>query len=263
MVLSNTTVSYIRLLSKLSMEKINVRKRLNDVVRRIPHVGNVLTSEISAKRFAATTAIAAHLVLGNISPSRAATGFVETMVGNEATTLDTKIVGTLSQRIGFVARNRLSIENRGVNPFAFIDLSYNIKGGLGAVLETQVTPGIGIDPRPGAQFLKRYERRNNKWIVFALLSRSVKEQPNSKLPNSEFDTLIQYNRALNKKLEIMMQLETATNWCRWDALNFSAERIRLGIHRDAWIVGVGGDFTHLGNSSQVKQNWGGFVSMNF
>ena len=87
---------------------------------------------------------------------KAEAGSIEMTIGQQSTTVDTKVGGNFTLRTGYFLRNRTTSNYQGeVSNFGLLDLSANIVGGLDAVLETQAAPGMGVIPRLGVQYFRQ------------------------------------------------------------------------------------------------------------
>ncbi|MBT3814144.1 hypothetical protein HOE37_02110 [Candidatus Woesearchaeota archaeon] len=230
---------------------MNIRKKLNDTVSKIPYVGNALTTEINPKGLA-TAAMAAIMAL---SPTPAtAGGSVELMAGNEAVTLDAKLFGELAPKTNLLARTRLTTDyENNLAPFTLVDLSYHLIGGLDVVVEMQFTPTDGFVARPGVQYFSKW----NDFSLFALGTVNVDENP-----TGEIITLMQYTPKLSDALKLITQIETVTNFGELGH-NFSVERLRLGLGVGDYQFGAAGDLIQIGDDGELGYNVGGFFKKEF
>src|SRR3989344_1879370 len=98
-----------------------IRKKLNETVGKIPCIGDMLTTEVSAKGIAGFV-IGSYMALVNAVPALAANVTVEGVSGEDTGTLDTKVSGTIPGNIGYFFRNRTSIDYEADNDVSAFSL---------------------------------------------------------------------------------------------------------------------------------------------
>ena len=231
---------------------MTIRQKLNDAVGRTPYVGEILTTEISAKGLA-TAALAATIALSPM-PAKA-DGSVEAMAGHKATTIDLKVSGEVAPRTGLFVREITTTDYEGnVSAFGLIDLSYKVIGGLDVVGEVQAAPGMGVIPRIGAQYFGQF----GDLAIYALGTVKAGEHP-----DGEFVTVIGYAPKLAEGVNLLTSLENLTSVGE-SGHQFSVQRARVGVTlADKYQIGVGADLTEVGNEGTLDANVGGFAGLKF
>jgi len=195
----------------------------------------------------ATAALAGYIALGSIGQVKAASS-TEILSGHQSTTIDTKVIGGVTPKIGFLARNRMIADYKGnVNSFLIVDVTYALGNGFDAVLETQASPQIGVVPRPGLQYFKK----NGDFGIFALSTTNAEKNP-----DLELISLLTYTPNLKENVNLLAQLETVTN-IGTEGHNFSIQRARAGLDVKGYKFGVAADFFESGKT--IDYNLGMFV----
>lgn len=238
---------------------MSIRKKLNETVGKIPYVGKALTKEIGIKEIGAM-AIGAYMALINAVPALAADATVEVVSGadadsNVSTTIDTKLSGEIAKRANFFLRNRTSVgDDRIVNSFTSIDLSYVLGHGFDVVGETQYTAGAELDPRLGLQYFRDLGRGIT---AYALLTRNFSENP-----NTELTTVLGYARNLKGEWKLAGRWEQVVNISD-RGYNYDLTRLRLGIGRGRFTAGPAADISGVFSGERPAYVLGGFVSVKF
>jgi len=181
-------------------------------------------------------------------------GSVEVMGGQANTTLDVKLSGEVAPRTGIFVRNRTTVDyNNQVSPFTLADLTFNIAGGLDAVAEVQMAPGMGAVPRLGVQYFKAF----GDFSVYGLATGKARENP-----NAEMIVLLRYMPRLSERIKGFAQVEALSDIGR-TGHEYSTQRIRLGLDISGYRLGAAADLVETGNKAAMSYNMGGFVSKNF
>ncbi len=229
---------------------MDIREKLNDAVSRIPYVGELLTTEISARRLA-TAAIAATIALSPMAAN--AEGSAEAMVGHQTTTIDTKVSAEVAPRTNMFLRQMTTSDYSGdVSFFGLADLSYNVVGGLDVVAEVQAAPGMGVIPRVGAQYFGEV----GDLTLYVLGTVKAGEKP-----DGEFVTIIGYAPKLAEGVDLLTSVEDLTSVGK-EGHNFSVQRLRLGVTlADKYQIGVGADLTEIGDEGTLETSVGGFIGL--
>lgn len=155
----------------------------------------------------------------------------ELMVGNNSSTLDTKVIGHLAPKTGFFARTRVTSDYEGnTNHFSLADLTYSLGNGIDAVFEVQAAPEMGVVPRIGVQY---YNKLGNL-SAFALVTASTSD--------AEIISLLRYQNGKGS-----VQAETVTNIGN-QGHNFSLQRLRAGLSIGDFEFGVAVDLTESGTT---------------
>ena len=231
---------------------MTMREKLNETARKIPYIGDLLTTEISPKGLA-IAALAATIAL---SPTPAtAGGSVEAMTGHKSTTIDTKISAEVAPKTNLFVRQMTTADYKGdVSVFGLADLSYKIVDGLDIVGEIQAAPGMGVIPRVGAQYFGQC----GDLTLYVLGTVKAGEKP-----DGEFVTVIGYTPELTEGVSLLTSIENLTSVGE-NGHQFSGQKLRLGVTLDdKYQIGAGADLTEVGNEGTLEGNVGGFVGLKF
>ncbi len=131
-------------------------------------------------------------------------------------TIDRKASTQLSKKVGFFARSR--------GNFNLLDVSYKLGNGIDAVVEVQ-DDGEKTTPRIGMQ----YFTSKDGFSLYAIATTSDKK-------DVEVLTNLNFTEDIGK-VKGIFNLETIT-----DFDSYSLNRIRVGIAKDKYEVGIGRDF---------------------
>jgi hypothetical protein len=239
---------------------MNIREKLNDYVSRIPVVGDVLTTEVSAKglgmiALGATLAFGAPSYAAAEMPTKPAHGAVEVMAGQETGTLDAKFAIPVAPKLNAFTRHRVTSDYDGnVGSFHVANLSYNVVDGLSVVAEVDAIPGVGLDPRLGAQYFKKV----GDVSMFGLVSQSAKPDG----LNLTSLTNVCYTPTLKGDLSLVLGVENVSNF-NDEGHNFSTQRLRAGVGYKGLQGGIAADLTEVGKDPKFGYNAGGFVRKTF
>jgi len=216
-----------------------------------------LTSVTSSKPIhkAVTAAVLASvLALSNVCNAKAANWAIEVMNSSESTVVDTNVTGRLTSHAGIFARNITTTwkDNR-VSAFSLVDLSYGISKNVNAVVETQFIDKLGISPRPGLQLNANVK---DSLSIFLMATAGLK------LKDAELVVLLQHRLSIAKGISWVNQVEAVTNVGPSD-YNFSVQKLRSGLQKDKFTVGVATDLSETNSSTEIKHSVGLFCSIRF
>lgn len=197
------------------------------------------------------------MILGALMIGRkasAATATAEVVSGDASSTLDVKVSGEVAPRFGLFTRHRETVDyDNNLRHFSLADATYTVGNGVGAVVETQFIPNLGVVPRLGFQ----YATARGDLDVFVLATAVARENT-----NGEGVTLFRYSPPLHPRARLFAQIETVTNIGK-GGHNFSVERLRLGLDIHGYRFGAAADITEKGDKLVPCYNVGGFVARNF
>jgi len=201
------------------------------------------------------TAIAATYLTLMPAKADAFSGTAEIAAGQEYTSLDARLNAPLGEKGGLFVWNIASVDydGKGSN-FSLLDLSYNLVGGLGVVLENQFIGDYGY-ARAGLQ----YYGEKNDFNAFFLATAGTPFDTFE--PSGELTAIIGYNPKFNGGLGLHARIEDITNF--GGSHNFSIQRLRLGLSIDKFRFGASADFMETGNEGEFSHNVGGFVGVDF
>jgi len=238
---------------------MTIRKKLNKTAEKMPYVGKVLTKDISIKDIG-IVGIGAYMALLNINPALGANATAEVVSGadansNVSTTIDTKLSGEIAKRTNFFLRNRTSVrDDRTVDSFTVIDLSYALGHGFDAVAETQYAPGAELDSRLGIQYFREIGKN---FTAYALVTRNFNENPNTELTG-----VLGYSKDINGKWKFVGRIEEVVNIA--DAnYNYDLTRLRLGAGRGKFTIGPATDISEVGSGKKSTYMIGGSIGVKF
>ena len=197
--------------------------------------------------------IAFGTAIGFTLPAYAENGSIEAFGGNANTTLDAKLSFPLTEKTGFFLRERVDAGyDASVGSFTLVDFVYTLPAGFTLLVEGQAYSHSGIVSRFGADY---FSKAGNFKSYSAVTIKATEE------PNAELTMRLTYSPKVSENLQLFSQIEAigdmGLNGHQW-----STERLRLGIERDAYRAGVGADL------SQTKTlldgyNVGVFIGKNF
>ena len=228
-----------------------MRKQFNDLMKKIPYVGDALTTEIKSKHL--ITAGMAALGIGSAVPAQAG-GSIDTLVGSKSTVLDVKSYGDVIGDLDFFARftDNLSYKG-GMGTFGLANLSYPLVGSLLGVLETQFIPGYGTVPRAG---VKNFSS-NGSWSLFGLATVSVEDE-------LTVEGLVEVGYSGK---HITGNIEYIADFMKDGKPLFSILRARVGYNVNVdLVVGAGVDITSLdgtNTANELEFNAGAHVKINY
>jgi len=231
-----------------------IRKKLNEVVGKIPCIGDILTTEVNSRGLAGL-ALGSYMALVNAVPALAANVTLEAVSGEQTGTLDTKVSGTLPIKIGYFFRNRTSVNyetDNQVGSFSLLDLTYPLVKGFDFVAEGQFTNGMPFDPRLGVQYFKGFK---SGITAYALVTRNFSENP-----NTELTTVLGYTRDIDGKLKLVGRWEEIIN-IGDENYNYDTSRLRLGIGNGQVTVGPALDIFGIGSGERPTYAPGVFVQV--
>lgn len=194
---------------------------------------------------------------------------VEIYGGHEKTTIDIMFFKYFKNSQGentpwlFFNRNRASIdyrmtETKFLPQFGFTEaISYNHEKlkGFAPVIVAQVL-SWGVYPKAGIQ----YAHISKNMVFFTWLVTETLEQP-----DIDYFLLFRYTPTLSDKLKLFTQIESVNviPMNSNDNFNFT-QRLRLGLIKNNYQFGIGGDFNQTGTSTYIKtNNIGGFIRHEF
>lgn len=194
---------------------------------------------------------------------------VEIFAGNKKITTDVMFFKFIKDEKGgqsnflFFNRNRASIDYAMTNTTnlpqfgSTAAISYNHKKlrGVAPVLVLSVL-NRGVYPKTGVQFAAV----KKEYTVFSwLVSETLRN------PNIDFFFLVRYTYAITHRLQLFSQLELVNAFPTAANNNYSlAQRVRLGLKKQAFQFGAGVDLAQLGKNNFTRsQNWGGFIRYEF
>ena len=206
-------------------------------------------------RKVATGAAILAALAGGVPSASAADGSVEVMAGHKATTLDLKVSGEIAPKTGLFLRDIETIGYDGtVSHFGLADLSYEIAGGVGAVAEIQVAPGMGVVPRIGAQYFGKF----GDLSAYVLGTIKTAEHP-----DGEFMASLRYAPEVAKDVKLPISIEALTSVGE-EGHKFSTQKIRAGIELGGkYEVGAGVDLLEVGKDGILEYSAGGFAGIKF
>lgn len=193
---------------------------------------------------------------------------VEIFSGNEKTTLDLMFFKFFKNRQNeasrflFFNRNRVSIDyemtSSGNLPlFGFTEaVSYNHHrlNGFAPVVIAQVFSS-GIYPKAGVQYAYFKE---NITLFSWLVSETEKE------PAIDYYILFRFTPSLSEKLKLFTQMESVNTFQSENDYFQFTQRIRLGLKKDNFQLGLGADFVENGKDSfDFSSNSGVFLRYEF
>jgi hypothetical protein len=193
---------------------------------------------------------------------------VEVFAGNEKTTLDIMFFKFFRNqknepsRFLFFNRNRAGIDYKMTSSeklpqFGFTEaFSYNHPGlrGFAPVLIAQVF-NSGIYPKAGVQYV--YFSKN-----ITLFSWLVSET--AKKPAIDYYILFRFTPSLSEKLKLFTQMESLNSLQSENDYFQFTQRIRLGLKKDNFQLGLGADFVeNVTESFDFSSNSGVFLRYEF
>jgi len=178
-------------------------------------------------------------------PPPASFGFssVEVRPGLDFAAIELRILGELFPRAYFYSwtRSRAYYDGTSDN-FNIVDLYYNFAGGFFFVQETQIQENLGIDLRYGAQWFKRW----GNFSLILLTTASFKDYR-----SVEVLSQWRYFPQITPKLSGVLYFETLSIFDKQGHLG-SGERIRLGLLKNGYQVGLANDFIELGSELEFS-----------
>lgn len=184
----------------------------------------------------------------------AAGGSAEALVGNNATSLDTKFFGELAPHGGFFTRNITTVAYDGtVNPFTIVDLNRDFSKEVAGVVEAQFSPASGFVLRGGLQYVHAF----GDFHVFLLSTVGVQDSPTLEMVGS-----FSYTFPLGKTFALEPRLEAVTN-VGGTGHNFSVERGRFGLRSGDYSGGLAANMLQVGPVLESSSNLGLFVAKKF
>lgn len=204
------------------------------------------TTATMIKRMIAPVLLAATLAV----PLKARANSAEVFVGDKNTTIDVRMSGELAPKTNLYLRAMTSADyHNQVGYFGLADVSYNLHGGLDAVIETQATPEEGIVARPGVQYLRQIGNAS----LFALGTVSFKDGK-----NVESVIEMEYTPPLTSGLKLASRLENVTNVGE-QGHNFSIQRLRIGVSAGKYSFGTAADCMEI--PREISYVIGGFLKV--
>jgi len=217
----------------------------------------------NTRRLNLTSIVAAGSILASATSNSAEMphGQIETMIGDNKATLDTKVSAKLSKNISVFGRNITTKDyaQKTISPFSFVDMSYNLGNGIGAVYETQfidVNSGTLVTPRVGIEYFKPL-RKDLTFYTIGTVNIPTARDP---LVNGELVANLSYTPKISKNLHGVARVETVTNFGR-EGLNFANQNFRLGVGKKAVETGIAINLSE--SPSSFTQTFGGFISYKF
>ncbi len=166
-------------------------------------------------------------------------------------------------RLNYFARNTttFSYNTQKASPFTFVDLSYRLGNGFGAVYETQfIDQGDRtlIQPRFGLEYSKSIGKN---LALYAINSINLPTD-HDPLLYGELVATLRWTPPFRKegKINAVVQVETVTDYGE-RGLFSAGQKVRLGIGNKRFETGLGIDFSQTSSSS--SQTIGGFLGLNF
>jgi hypothetical protein len=185
---------------------------------------------------------------------------LEIMAGHKRTGADVlwfkKFSTTKNNPWLFFHRSRASTDYHNKTNFGVTNaLSYNFKSGAGIVVATQFLQ-TGFVAKAGVQYFKLFKNASVfTWLVAG----------NNTLNNFSGDwfVLARWQPKLNEQWKWFLQAENFTSFDTKKNKSLT-QRIRVGISRHHWQLGVAADYTESGiNKLLVTNNIGSFVRKEF
>lgn len=217
------------------------------------------------KKIAAGAAVLGMLVCS--APKKAEATAFEVMSGHQGVALDTKLDVPLAPGINIFNRNQVGIGYQNninylgipdalsqskIDYFGLTDLSFNLIGGLDAVLEMQYFSQLGFKPRAGLQYFQELKDLG----IYGLATVGLDEA------NVEVVLDLNCTPKLTEKINLLLGLENVVNFGA-QGLNFSIQKIKLGLGlgKDKKLqVGAAANLMEAG--SETSYNIGGFFKVN-
>jgi hypothetical protein len=179
-------------------------------------------------------------------------GSAEIMAGDKKATIDLKVNTNLAPRTNMFLRGMTGVDyDNNVDYFGLADVSFNIVGGLDALVDTQYISGAGFVPRAGLQYFKKV----GDLTMYGNGTVKLGEDP-----DGEFVVNLGYTPKINKAFSIVLDAENVTSVGK-KGHNFSVQRLRAGVGYKKHSVGAAVDVTEAGG--EVKTNVGGFYKVRF
>ncbi|MBI2549505.1 hypothetical protein HYW21_09255 [Candidatus Woesearchaeota archaeon] len=204
-----------------------------------------------AKNIICSTGIVTSLIAG--TPYGTNAGSAEVMSTPQHTTVDLKTSSEILPHLDLFARNRTTVDyHNQVRYFGLADLSYDLPVGslVGSalVLETQAAPGMGVVPRLGFEYFKKH----GDLTAYVLGTGSLKGET-----NAEMLVNAGYRPFLRGDVHLVLNAEGISNVGRQH--NFSLQRLRAGLGKDPFELGVALDMTE---TNKFDYNLGAFLRLN-
>lgn len=234
---------------------MTLREKINEYAGKMSYVGNFLTYEINPKINAmgiVTFGLVTYLTFSAVNEAKAAKGSAEVMVGNENSTLETKLSGKIVKEVGFFAKDRRTVvygtddsKKNQVKSFSIVDINYPVRG-VEAVAEMQFPSGADFGLRGGLKYIVKAGDGG-----FILSTVGI---------NGDLEVLTEFRYKPIEKINLVGRIETV-NKISSKFYNF-IQRIRVGFSSKGYFVGVAVDISEK-RKGPISYNAGVFVKRDF
>ncbi len=204
-------------------------------------------------RLASAAVLAAGLMIAP-SAAKAASGSIELMAGHEASILDTKLSVPVAGRASLFFRNRSAVNySSRVSPFTLLDVSYNVKGGLNLVYETQFT----VQNKTSYLACLRYFRKDGDFSLFVGPGVTLTEET-----ALTTQLVLRYAPPINATTRLLARLEMFSTGDKVGHLG-TIGRARLGVERSGFNAGLALDANRFRGTGKTDRNLGIFLQKDF
>ena len=194
-------------------------------------------------------------------------GRVEAFAGNDKSTLDTKVFGSLGSHFTYFGRNITTHDYnaKSISPFSFIDLSLNLPKGFTLVNETQfidTDAGTLVTPRLGFEYAATLSPISTNLTLYTINTVNIPTHRDPLL-NGENVVTLGYAPPIGKsgKWNALAQVEAVTNY-GGEGLNFARQNVRIGLATKRLEFGVGVNLSHAPHTKS-SYTVGPFISWKF